>query len=52
MLNNMKGFSWLDLKCFVVLFYIEFSSNMSEFICDSLHGLARQLRYECHRNHA
>ena len=31
MLNDMKDFSWLDLKYFVVLFYIEFSSNMSEF---------------------
>ena len=29
-----------------------FLSNMFEFICDPLHGLARQLRYECHRKHA
>ena len=24
-----------------ILFYIEFSSNMFEFICDPLHGLVR-----------
>ena len=35
MLNDMKDFCHLDLKCSV-----KCSSNMFEFACDPLHGLA------------
>ena len=61
----MKDFCCLDLKCSVMLFFTTFvrfvqicwlnkvfSSNMFELICDPLHSLVRQLKYECHRNHA
>ena len=40
LLNDIKDFCCLDLKRYV-LFYIEFSSNMLEFICNRLHGPAK-----------
>ena len=44
-------FLLLTFKMFCsVLFYIEFLFNMFEFIWDTLHGLARQLRHECLEN--
>ena len=41
MLNNIKSFFLLRFKIFYALFYIEFSSNVFELICEPLHGLAR-----------
>ena len=53
MLNDMKKFCCLDLKCSVLFYNFlldlnsfcwlnkVFSSNIFEFICDPLHGLAR-----------
>ena len=62
-LNDMNDFCCLDLKysamfcfnnflldlCSFCWWNKVFSSNMFDFICDPLYGLARQLRYECHR---
>ena len=41
MLIDMKDFCCLNLKCYVVLFYIKLLSNMFEFICDPSYGLPR-----------
>ena len=53
MLNDVKDFCCLELKCSVMFFFnIEFSSKMFEFICDPLHGLASLFSCECHRKYA
>ena len=59
MLSDMKDFLLLTFKMFCFPNLSSFcwlnkvsSLNMFEFMCDPLHGLARQLRYECQRKHA